>query len=201
MAFEIGNREEYVALKTCVSLYDTLRFIIEDCKNNVIKNTYKTHVDLLTIKLDKIQKFLDLNLKIKNSILISLQVSMNATIAIQKELQVGAEEINFKKVIELANHFCQGYQEVYKDWMNVITLYDNSHPVDLEDQETKDNHIRKVLFALAVLGIIGISFYLGACYSKNKYDKFLEQDSEDQENYDNSFLEDIDVEQILARKL
>lgn len=201
MAFKINNKEEYVALKTCISLYDMLSNIIADSKDKTIEDNYMVHADLLTIKLNKVQKFLDLELKMKNSILMSLQVSMNASSAIQKELEDGEKETNMRKAIELANHFCQGYQEVYQDWTNAIKIYESSHPMDREESENRNNRISKIAFILFILGIMGISAYLNKEKLKEEFQNIFEEKNEENNYYDNTSLENMDVEQILTRKL
>lgn len=201
VAFKIDNKEEYVALKTCVSLYNMLSNIIADSKDKTIGDNYMVHADLLTIKLNKVQKFLDLKLKMKNSILMSLQVSMNASSAIQKELEDGEKETSMKKAIELANHFCQNYQEVYQDWADAIKIYESSHPMDREESENKSNSTSKIVFTLFILGIIGISAYLYKKELEEQFQTIFEEKNEENGHFDNTSLKDIDAEMILARKL
>ncbi len=52
----------------------------------------------------------------KNSILMSLQITFNTAITIQEEIQqaFGTENPNFSKELELTKNFCQGYQEYTK---------------------------------------------------------------------------------------
>ncbi len=42
MPFEITNCEEYVALKTCISLYEMMSWIVKENEDKIVEQTFKT---------------------------------------------------------------------------------------------------------------------------------------------------------------
>ncbi len=164
MAFKVENKNEYTVLKCTLSFYKTFLFILNKKEEEMpLQRKIIITQNLLAIKIKKAKELMELKSTVKNSILVSLQVSLNAAEDIQKCLN--EQNINMDMAIERAQHFCEGYQEVYEDWNKVYDEYNATLGVKP----------KKVILTKYILKKLpGISDKIVKVFSKSKIDTMNE---------------------------